>query len=55
MYGVIPDLSAINIEDQSFIEFTPSFTPKNVKLGVSFYLRLNFHGNYIDLKLSIAL
>ena len=32
--GSNPPLSAINLENQYFAEQTPSFTPKNVKLGV---------------------
>ncbi len=32
-----PSLSAISIENQSFIKSTPNFTPKNVGLGV-FYV-----------------
>ena len=37
--GSNPCLSAISIENQYFIELTPNFTSKNVKLGVLFYLR----------------
>ena len=32
--GSIPCLSAINAENQQIAKQTPSFTPKNVKLGV---------------------
>ena len=32
--GSNPSLSAINAENQQIAKQTPSFTPKNVKLGV---------------------
>ena len=32
--GSTPSLSAINAEHQQIAKQTPSFTPKNVKLGV---------------------
>ena len=32
--GSNPSLSAINAENQRVTEWTPNFTPKNVKLGV---------------------
>ena len=37
--GSNPCLSAINAENQQIVKQTPSFTPKNVKSGVLFYLR----------------
>ena len=38
--GSNPSLSAINAENQQIAKQTPSFTPKNVKLGVFvFFLR----------------
>lgn len=35
--GSNPSLSAINAENQQIAKQTPSFTPKNVKLGVFFF------------------
>ena len=37
--GSNPSLSATNAENQQIAKQTPSFTPKNVKSGVLFYLR----------------
>ena len=41
--GSNPSLSAINAENQRIAKQTPSFTPKNVKLGVfSLFKRIIF-------------
>ena len=37
--GSNPSFSATNAENQQIAKQTPSFTPKNVKLGVFYYLR----------------
>ena len=36
--GSNPSLSAINTENQQIAKQTPNFTPKNVKLGVLYYI-----------------
>ena len=36
--GSNPSLSAINAENQQIAKQTPNFTPKNVKLGVLYYI-----------------
>ncbi len=36
--GSNPPLSAINTENQQIAKQTPNFTPKNVKLGVLYYI-----------------
>ena len=36
--GSNPCLSAINTENQQIAKQTPNFTPKNVKLGVLYYI-----------------
>ena len=36
--GSNPSLSAIKGVNQAFARFTPFFTPKNVKLGVLYYI-----------------
>ena len=36
--GSNPSLSAINAENQQITKQTPSFTPKNVKLGVFLFI-----------------
>lgn len=48
--GSNPSLSAVSLEYQVFTEFTPNFTPKNVKLGVLF-----FHSYNVDNRRKILL
>ena len=40
--GSNPCLSAINAENQQIAKQTPSFTPKNVKLGVFVLFKISF-------------
>ncbi len=41
--GSNPSLSAINAENQQIAKQTPSFTPKNVKLGVFVFFKDETH------------
>ena len=45
--GSNPSLSAINAENQQIAKQTPSFTPKNVKLGVFVLFKISFMVSYI--------
>ena len=38
--GSNPSLSATNAENQQIVKQTPSFTPKNVKLGVFVFFKI---------------
>ena len=40
--GSNPSLSAINAENQQIAKQTPSFTPKNVKLGVFVLFKISY-------------
>ena len=45
--GSNPSLSATNAENQQIAKQTPSFTPKNVKLGVFVLFKISFMVSYI--------
>ena len=42
--GSNPSLSAINAENQQIAKQTPNFTPKNVKLGVFVFFKIDSMG-----------
>ncbi len=42
--GSNPALSAINAENQQIAKQTPNFTPKNVKLGVFVFFKIDSMG-----------
>ena len=43
-WGSNPCLSAINAENQQIAKQTPNFTPKNVKLGVFVFFKIDSMG-----------
>ncbi len=42
--GISASLSAINAENQQIAKQTPNFTPKNVKLGVFVFFKIDSMG-----------